>query len=53
MDWPFVENTTNFVFDFHRVYAGVLIYLVVKRRGMSGASMPGPNTSTSSGSTRA
>ena len=33
MDWPFVENTTNFVFDYHLVYAGVLIYLIVKRAG--------------------
>ena len=33
MDWPFVENTTNFVFDFHLVYAGVLIYLIVKHAG--------------------
>jgi len=33
MDWPFVEDTTNFVFDFHLVYAGVLVYLIVKRAG--------------------
>jgi thiosulfate dehydrogenase [quinone] large subunit len=33
MDWPFVENNTNFVFDFHLVYAGVLIYLIAKHAG--------------------
>ena len=33
MDWPFIENTTNFVFDFHLVYAGVLVYLIVTRAG--------------------
>jgi thiosulfate dehydrogenase [quinone] large subunit len=33
MDWPFVENTTNFIFDFHLVYAGVLVFLIVRRAG--------------------
>lgn len=33
MDWPFIENTNNFIVDFHLVYAGVLVYLVVKRAG--------------------
>jgi thiosulfate dehydrogenase [quinone] large subunit len=33
MDWPFVENNTNFLFDFHLVYAGVLIFLIYKRAG--------------------
>jgi len=33
MDWPFIENTNNFVVDYHLVYAGVLVYLIVKRAG--------------------
>jgi thiosulfate dehydrogenase (quinone) large subunit len=33
MDWPFIENKNNFIVDFHIVYAGVLIFLVVKRAG--------------------
>jgi thiosulfate dehydrogenase (quinone) large subunit len=33
MNWPFIENTNNFIVDFHLVYAGVLVYLVVKRAG--------------------
>ncbi|HVV61991.1 MAG TPA: DoxX family protein [Pseudolabrys sp.] len=33
MDWPFIENTNNFVVDYHLVYGGVLIYLIVKRAG--------------------
>lgn len=33
MDWPFIENTNNFVVDYHLVYAGVLVYLVVKHAG--------------------
>jgi thiosulfate dehydrogenase (quinone) large subunit len=33
MDWPFIENKTNFIVDFHIVYAGVLVYLIVKRAG--------------------
>lgn len=33
MDWPFISNTTNFIVDFHLVYGGVLIYLIVKRAG--------------------
>jgi thiosulfate dehydrogenase [quinone] large subunit len=33
MDWPFVENTNNLVFDYHAVYAGVLVFLIVKRAG--------------------
>ena len=32
-DWPFVENSNNLIFDFHAVYAGVLVYLIVKRAG--------------------
>ena len=33
MDWPFIENTNNFVVDYHLVYAGVLAYLIVRRAG--------------------
>lgn len=33
MDWPFIENTNNFIVDYHLVYAGVLVYLVVKKAG--------------------
>jgi len=33
MDWPFIENKNNFIVDFHLVYAGVLVFLIVKRAG--------------------
>lgn len=33
MDWPYIEDKTNFIVDFHLVYAGVLIYLIVNRAG--------------------
>ena len=33
MDWPFIGDTNNFIVDFHLVYAGVLVYLIVKRAG--------------------
>src|SRR5712691_5092583 len=33
MDFPFIENKTNFLLDFHIVYAGALAYLIVKRAG--------------------
>ena len=33
MNWPFIENTNNLIMDYHLVYAGVLVYLVVKRAG--------------------
>jgi thiosulfate dehydrogenase [quinone] large subunit len=33
MDWPFIENKNNFIFDFHLVYAGVLVLLIVKQAG--------------------
>ena len=33
MNWPYIENTNNFILDFHLVYAGVLVYLIVKRAG--------------------
>jgi thiosulfate dehydrogenase [quinone] large subunit len=33
MDFPFIENKNNFLLDFHIVYAGVLLQLIVDRAG--------------------
>jgi thiosulfate dehydrogenase [quinone] large subunit len=33
MDWPFIENTNNLIIDYHLVYAGVLVTLIVARAG--------------------
>jgi thiosulfate dehydrogenase [quinone] large subunit len=33
MDWPYISNTNNFVLDEHLVYAGVLLYLIIKHAG--------------------
>lgn len=33
MDFPFIENVNNYLVDYHIVYAGVLVYLIVKRAG--------------------
>ena len=33
MDFPYIENANNFLLDYHIVYAGVLVYLMVKRAG--------------------
>jgi thiosulfate dehydrogenase [quinone] large subunit len=33
MDWPFIENTNNFIIDYHIVYATLCVYLIVKRAG--------------------
>ncbi|HEY6820957.1 MAG TPA: DoxX family protein [Burkholderiales bacterium] len=33
MDFPFVDNKLNFIFDYHLVYAGVLTYLIAKHAG--------------------
>ena len=33
MDWPFIENQNNFIVDSHIVYAGVLLFIAVKRAG--------------------
>ena len=33
MDFPFIENANNYLVDYHIVYAGVLVYLIVKRAG--------------------
>jgi thiosulfate dehydrogenase [quinone] large subunit len=33
MDFPYIENTNNFLLDYHLVYGGVLVYLIVKQAG--------------------
>jgi thiosulfate dehydrogenase (quinone) large subunit len=33
MDFPFIENVNNYLVDYHIVYAGILVYLIVKRAG--------------------
>jgi thiosulfate dehydrogenase [quinone] large subunit len=33
MDWPYIENKTNFIVDQHLVYAGVLLLLAAVRAG--------------------
>lgn len=33
MDFPYIENQNNFLLDYHIVYAGVLVHLIVKRAG--------------------
>jgi len=33
MDFPYIENVNNYLVDYHVVYAGVLVYLIVKRAG--------------------
>jgi thiosulfate dehydrogenase [quinone] large subunit len=33
MDFPYIEDKTNFLLDYHLVYAGVLVFLIVKRAG--------------------
>ena len=33
MNWPFISNTNNFILDEQLVYAGVLVYLIVKHAG--------------------
>lgn len=33
MDFPYIENANNFIIDYHIVYAGVLIVLIVKHAG--------------------
>lgn len=33
MDFPYIENTNNYLVDYHIVYTGVLYYLIVKRAG--------------------
>jgi thiosulfate dehydrogenase [quinone] large subunit len=33
MDFPYIENVNNYLVDYHIVYAGVLVYLIVKSAG--------------------
>jgi thiosulfate dehydrogenase [quinone] large subunit len=33
MNFPFIENVNNYLVDYHIVYAGVLVYLIIKRAG--------------------
>lgn len=33
MDYPYIENINNYLIDYHIIYAGVLVYLIVKRAG--------------------
>jgi len=33
MHFPYIENVNNYLIDYHIVYAGVLVYLMVKRAG--------------------
>lgn len=33
MDWPYISDRNNFILDYHIVYAGVLVYLIIKRAG--------------------
>jgi thiosulfate dehydrogenase [quinone] large subunit len=33
MNFPFIENVNNYLIDYHIVYAGVLVLLIIKRAG--------------------
>ena len=33
MDFPYIENANNYLIDYHIVYSGVLVYLMVKHAG--------------------
>ena len=33
MDWPYIENTNNFIVDYHIVYIAVLLYCAVFQAG--------------------
>ena len=33
MDFPYISDTNNFLVDEHIVYAGVLVFLIVKHAG--------------------
>jgi thiosulfate dehydrogenase [quinone] large subunit len=33
MDWPYIENTNNFIVDYHIVYIVVLVYCAVYQAG--------------------
>jgi uncharacterized membrane protein YphA (DoxX/SURF4 family) len=32
-NYPYIESINNYLVDYHIVYAGVLVYLIVKRAG--------------------
>ena len=33
MDFPYIEDVNNYLFDYHIVYAGVLVYLIARHAG--------------------
>jgi len=33
MDFPYISDKTNMIIDYHLIYDGVLLYLIVKRAG--------------------
>lgn len=33
MDFPYIEDVNSFLIDYHLVYAGLLVYLIIKRAG--------------------
>ena len=33
MDFPYIENANNYLIDYHIVYSGVIVYLMIKRAG--------------------
>jgi thiosulfate dehydrogenase [quinone] large subunit len=33
MEFPYIENVNSYLIDYHIVYSGVLVYLIVKRAG--------------------
>jgi len=33
MDFPYIESNNNYLLDYHIVYAGVLVYLIIKHAG--------------------
>lgn len=33
MDFPYIESNVNFIMDYHLVYAGTLVYLIVAHAG--------------------
>ena len=45
LDFPYIENVNSYLVDYHIVYAGVLVYLIVKRAATSSASTAGSASS--------
>ena len=33
MDYPYIESVNNYLVDYHIIYGGVLVYLIIKRAG--------------------